>query len=147
MEYTSFEIRAISFVTPDTFILQVNQKNPRYEYSSGQYCYIQNPQALTPDESRPFSIASSPVMSAYVEFCVKIYGEWTRQLSQLKPGEHVLLSAPQNDTRLVEDPYIVFLVGGVGIAPVMSMLRYVVHTGINKNITFIYGNKTEKDII
>ena len=147
MEYISFRIRAISFTTTDTFILQVEQKNPVYEYSSGQYCYIRNPQSTTPDESRPFSIASSPNTSTYIEFCVKIYGDWTRQLSRLKPGDHVLLSPPQDDTRLVADPYIVFLVGGVGIAPVMSMLRHVVHTSINKNITFIYGNKTEKDII
>jgi NAD(P)H-flavin reductase len=147
MEYTSFEIRAISFVTPDTFILQVNQQNPRYEYSSGQYCYIQNPQSLTPDESRPFSIASPPLASASIEFCVKIYGEWTRQLSQLKPGEHILLSLPQDDTKLVDNPFLVFLVGGVGIAPVISMLRHVVYTGISKNITVMYGNKTAKDII
>lgn len=147
MEYTTHKITSLSFITHDTFILQVNNSEFSLIYSSGEYCYIKNPRALTPEEERPFSIASSPLNTSYIEFCIKIYGEWTRQLSQLTPGTEILVSSPQKDIALVDVDYLIFLVGGVGIAPVMSMVRCLIDRGSKKDIVILYGNKTEKDII
>lgn len=147
MEYTPYPITLISFLTHDTFILRVERRDASITYLPGDYSYIKNPHALTPLEERPFSIASSPTNTSYIEFCIKIYGDWTRQLSQLNPGALIHLSLPQHDTTLANTYTIVFLVGGVGIAPVMSMLRYIIDKRLKKEIIIIYGNKTEKDII
>lgn len=147
MELKAHTIKNISFITHDTFLLQIDISAKDFRYKSGDYCYIQNRTSTLPNEQRPFSIASSPTETSFIEFCIKIYGDWTRQLSTLQPGQTLYLSDPQDDSHLVDEDYLVFLVGGVGIAPVMSMIRCLVDTHSTKEILLIYGNKTERDII
>lgn len=147
MELKAHTIKNISFITHDTFILHIDISESGFQFKSGDYCFIQNKFSATPEEKRPFSIASSPTDTSQIEFCIKIYGDWTRQLSTLRPGQLVYVSDPQDDSHLVDEDYLVFLVGGVGIAPVMSMIRYLVDTHSTKQIILIYGNKTERDII
>ncbi len=147
MELKAHTIKNISFITHDTFLLQIDLSAKDFRYKPGDYCYIQNKSSTLPDEQRPFSIASSPTEKTHIEFCIKIYGDWTRQLSRLQPGQTLYLSDSQSDAHLVDEDYIVFLVGGVGIAPVMSMIRYLVDTHSTKQIVLLYGNKTERDII
>jgi vanillate O-demethylase ferredoxin subunit len=43
---------------------------------------------------------------------------------QARPGDALLVGAPRNTFRLVEDaPYSIFLAGGIGITPIQSMIR------------------------
>ncbi len=39
------------------------------------------------------------------------------------------------------------IAGGVGITPMLSMLRYMAATGDTRRVTLIWGNKTEADIL
>jgi NAD(P)H-flavin reductase len=41
----------------------------------------------------------------------------------------------------------VFIAGGVGITPILSMLEYLQDTGDERPVVLIYGNKAEGDII
>ncbi|MGE5293312.1 MAG: ferredoxin--NADP reductase, partial [Solirubrobacterales bacterium] len=43
--------------------------------------------------------------------------------------------------------HFLFIAGGVGITPIMSMLRYLRDTGDDRPAVLIYGNKTADDII
>ena len=42
---------------------------------------------------------------------------------------------------------LVFLAGGIGITPLMSMLRYMRDTDDDRSVALLYGNRTEKDIV
>lgn len=44
-------------------------------------------------------------------------------------------------------PNLIFIAGGIGITPFMSMLRYIHDRKLKRNITLIWGNKTERDIV
>ena len=42
---------------------------------------------------------------------------------------------------------LVFIAGGIGITPFLSMLRYLRDTEANRQVLLIWGNKTEADIV
>jgi ferredoxin-NADP reductase len=42
---------------------------------------------------------------------------------------------------------LVFIAGGIGITPFISMLRYIYDRRLEKRVMLIWSNKTEKDIV
>jgi propane monooxygenase reductase subunit len=41
---------------------------------------------------------------------------------------------------------LIFVGGGSGMAPILSILRHMAETGIERNATFYYGARTKKDL-
>jgi len=39
---------------------------------------------------------------------------------------------------------LVFIAGGIGITPFMSMLRFISDNGTERKVTLLWGNKSEK---
>lgn len=73
---------------------------------------------------RPYSIASSPD-SKNLEFCIKIVGgEFTSLLQPLKPGAEFTVDGPFGPPFYDEKKDFVLVAGGVGIVPMMSILRH-----------------------
>jgi len=136
--------------TNDAFYLQVKPKEPISitRFMSGQYCKIKNPNFIDPNEEHPFSIASSPNNKKYLEFYVRAYGDWTKALQKKPLGAIVQIALPFGNFTLdkTTDRNSVFLVGGVGISPVISMLRFIQEQGYKGNYTLIYGNRTQQTI-
>ena len=73
---------------------------------------------------RPYSIASSPD-SHTLEFCIKLVGgEFTSLLKGQKPGAEFTVDGPFGPAFYDEKRHFVLVAGGVGIVPMMSILRY-----------------------
>ena len=63
---------------------------------------------------------------------------------QLKLGTELQISAPRNNFRLVEEaPYTVLLAGGIGVTPLLAMLRRLVALG--KPVEFIHCARSRSD--
>lgn len=98
---------------------------------------------------KPYSIASSPLNKEYLEFGIKIQGEFTRKM-------HKTLKI--NDVIGVDGPYGIFtfnpkihqntimFAGGIGITPFISMIRFATESDASAKILLYYCNQTEKDI-
>jgi ferredoxin-NADP reductase len=134
----------------DTFIFNVKPKDGEiFDFSPGQYTFIKNPLYEKPDEEHPFSIASSPRNKEYLEFCIKVYGNWTKALSTLQSGDTLQIAEPRGNfiwENTIQHP--VFLLGGIGISPIMSMLRTLAPDARDslQNVTMLYGNRTPETI-
>ena len=76
-------------------------------------------------EEHPFTIASSPHLPGRVEFTIRNAGDFTRGINRLRPGQPVWVDGPHgsftSDVSSVEG--VVMISGGVGITPMMSMVR------------------------
>ncbi|MFB6215452.1 MAG: ferredoxin--NADP reductase [Candidatus Aenigmatarchaeota archaeon] len=101
------------------------------------------------DAEKPFTFANSPV-SGRLEITVKEVGDFTTALHSLESGDRLEMSEPfgsplEFNEDVEED--VVFLAGGSGITPFMSALRYSMDKNLGNDITVIYSNKTQKDII
>ena len=105
---------------------------------------------------RPYSIVSkvnSNIHYNSIDLCIKILenGNITLILNKLKKGDKIECLGPLGNFNISEDSLsknIIFISTGVGIAPFMSMIPFILEKSDKKNkITLITGYKTNKDVL
>lgn len=93
------------------------------------------------------SFSSAP-QKEYIEVTKRIsQSDFSQRLQALKKGEAILLKAPMGNC-IFQDEYqkIGFLIGGIGITPVISIIEYILEKRLATNICLIYSNRFENDI-
>ncbi len=103
--------------------------------------------------SRPYSISSPPTQTAYYDITVRrvdagfvsIY-----LLDEIQVGQLFESTAPGGNfyhNPLFHGEDLVFIAGGSGITPFMSMIREITDRGMGRRVHLIYGSRRENDII
>lgn len=124
---------------------------PSPQYLPGQFQFLtfyRSPVARS--EEHPFTISSSPTNREYHTSTIKESGDFTSTIGQLNVGDPVGVQAPFGRFTYREHPEeedLVFIAGGIGITPLMSMLRHMRDTGTNKRVLLLYANRREEDIV
>ena len=146
-----FEVAAIEPAGDDAVCLQLVSTTDRMPvYIPGQFSFISPLSAHVSSEEHPFTIASSPERPSKLEFIVRTSGDWTGKLKNLRPKDRVLIDGPFglfSHLRLQEKTEIIMIAGGIGITPMLSMLRHMADCGDQRKITLIWSNQTRKHII
>ena len=136
--------------TPDvkTFrVVGLDGKKP-FEHIPGQCAMLSMPgigEAL-------FSITSSPTNEEYLEFSIKKCGCVTTWLHQIEPGQQVTLRGPYGngfpvDTEL-KGKDLLIIAGGIGLAPVRSVINYVRANRANYGtLDIVYGSRSKEDLV
>ena len=115
-------------------------------FMSGQYInvFLQDP---TITEGKSYSISSTP-SDDFLSITVKEMGEFSKHLINLNVGDIIEASNPygyfyseSNDTRLI------FIIGGIGITPAMSMLRFFSKIGSKRKIELFYSNSFVNSVL
>ena len=149
MQFDKYIIVNQKRLTDDIFSIIVKPADSGrvFHFKPGQFVHIKAPLFVNL-ESHPFSIVSSPLAHDKLEFCIRACGDWTNSFVKLLDGAELQIAGPFG-TFSWEDSLTnaVFLAGGVGIAPVMSMLNYLSQQKINLNLLLLYGNRTETTIV
>lgn len=115
-----------------------------FDYHPGQFAWLTlraSPFAL---REHPFSFSSSPTRPGSIEFTIKELGDFTRTIGQIKPGERAYVDGPYGSFGVDRHPQaegFVFIAGGVGIAPLMSMLRALADRAEQRPLWLFYGNR------
>ncbi|CFX14270.1 Phenol hydroxylase reductase [Syntrophomonas zehnderi OL-4] len=103
--------------------------------------------------SRPYSISSSPAQTAYYDITVGRIREGFVSdylLDKVKVGDILESSSPTGNfyyNPLFHGEDLVFLAGGTGITPFMSMIREVIDKGLARSIQLFYGSNSVEDAI
>ena len=118
------------------------------KFFPGQYMDIAIPGT---DAVRSFSMANtSSRESGLLEFVIKVYpdGKFSKFLADdLAEGDRLDLTGPFGVFTLREgDADLVFVGGGAGMAPILSLLRAMAERGIQRRATFFYGARTRGDL-
>ena len=118
------------------------------KFFPGQYMDIQVPGH---DATRSFSMANtSSRESGQLEFVIKIYpdGLFSHFLdTQLQVGDRLDISGPYGVFTLREgEDDLIFLGGGAGMAPILSLLRSMSERGITRKATYYYGARGRRDL-
>jgi len=99
---------------------------------------------------RSFSMANTSSRDGLLEFVIKVYagGLFSRFLdSELRAGDRLELTGPFGVFTLRDsDAELVFVGGGAGMAPILSLLRSMAERGIHRKATFFYGARTRRDL-
>jgi predicted ferric reductase len=143
-----YAVTGITQETPDVWSL--NLRGDPFPFLPGQYLYLQRMNEGRVSPGHPFTIASSPTQSG-ITLSVKVVGDFTRDIVKLKPNDRVLVDGPYGRFSYLNDSKprqaLIFVAGGIGITPFLSMLRYLHdRSGDERKIWLIWGNKTQKDL-
>jgi len=124
-------------------------KPPTLTYKPGQFLIVTIKAEDGKELTKHFSLSSSPTETEHIEFTKKLSeSEFSTALKTLKAGDWARIDAPYGSfTFEGEHEKICLLGGGIGITPFISICRYCTDKHLSTNITLLYGNRSENDIV
>jgi len=139
--------------TPSTRTLRMVSTNGYLPpFQAGQYVNL-FVEARGVRSSRPYSIASPPNQRAYYDLTVKAVPDGfvsLHLLEELTVGDELVSTGPMGyffHNPLCHSDDVVYLAGGSGITPMMSMIREATDRGLDRRMHLLYGSRSADDII
>jgi len=139
--YLPLNARVIDIIdmTPDVKLFRVKPKKA-FRYKPGQFMMV----SLYGAGEIPISITSTHGMHEYIELCVKRVGNVTSAIHRLRAGDEIGIRGPFGNgftVGKVKGKDILFVAGGIGIAPLRSLINEVLrmtlplNSPLNKTVT------------
>lgn len=115
-------------------------KGRAINFIAGQFAWV-NFRGAVPVLDNPFSISSSPDELPRVRLLIKSRGDISARVGELEPGATVYLDAPHGNFTLQgrHGDAIYLIAGGIGIAPIISILRDLAHKREKRPISIVFG--------
>jgi propane monooxygenase reductase subunit len=143
------EVEEIEALTHDIKRLVLKLVDPpEMNFLPGQYAELYIPGT---DEHRAYSMANTTTSDELAEFIIKVYpgGKFSGLLDEeLEVGQAMKMKVPFGVFTLREksEGDVIFVGGGSGMAPILSILRHMAEKGIDRKATFYYGARTKADL-
>lgn len=122
------------------------EKGESLDHEPGQFVMV----SLFGVGEAPISICSSPTTPGSFELCVRAVGKVTNAMHKLEAGDEIGIRGPYGKgfpVRILEGNDVLIVAGGLGIAPVRSLIKYIFDNRRDFGKTHILlGCKTHKDI-
>ncbi len=136
--------------TPDvkTFRVVTPEGKKPFDHMPGQCAMLSIPGV----GEAMFSITSSPTNTEYMEFSIKKCGCLTDWLHQAEPGQYITIRGPYGNGFPVDTAFagrdLLFIAGGIGLAPLRSVINYVRHyRGRYGRVDIVYGSRSMGDLV
>ena len=143
-----FTVSAVRSVAADVTELCLTPAAAAASFSAlpGQFAYLRLADKTTMDrEEHPFTIADVTDVSGELRFAIKASGDYTRRLAGLKPGGTAIVQGPYGrfgPNFFGAPQQLVMIAGGIGITPMLSVLRARQHKRLQYPCTLIWSNRT-----
>ena len=143
------EVVSIESVTHDMRHLTLRLVEPAdLAFFPGQYVDVAVPGS---EHTRSFSMANTSTKEGQLEFVIKVYpgGLFSEYLDgQLGVGDRLDVVGPFGVFTLRDgrSSDLVFIGGGAGMAPILSVLRALAERGSTRRATFYYGARRRSDL-
>jgi len=126
------------------------QGHAGFDFLPGQFAWVTLRASPFSLNEHPFSIASAPTADGALSFAIKELGDFTRTIGNVRVGEIAYVDGPYgafNADRFPRAAGFVFVAGGIGIAPIMSMLRASAERGEKRPLVLFYGNRLWEHVV
>jgi predicted ferric reductase len=115
-----------------------------FRFKPGQFGWLNvwgSPFRIT---GHPFSFSSSAeAANGCVEMTIRNLGDFTSQVKTIEAGRRVYLDGPYGAFTIGHPTDMhVLIAGGIGITPMMSMIRTLADRGDRRPLVLLYGGKT-----
>jgi predicted ferric reductase len=122
--------------------------HPGISFRPGQMAWLTLKSSPFWIQEHPFSFASSAERTETIDFAIKELGDMTAQIKDLPPGHRVYMDGPFGTFGIDRHPApgYVFIAGGIGITPLLSMLRTMADRDDKTPVLFFYGNPTWESV-
>jgi len=127
--------------------IQPAEGTPPLGYRAGQFVWMTEGARRFPLFDHPFSIADSPERPG-LSLIIKEAGDFTNGIGKLAPGTPIGIDGPYGHFTLEGhgDDAILLIAGGVGIAPIMGLLRDLVARGHGQPVRLAYAAGTPENL-
>ena len=115
-----------------------------FPFQPGQFAWLTAGNTPFADKEHPFSLSSSSEMKGMVTQSIKELGKFTNTIKEIKPGTRVYLDGPYGSfsiDRYPEADSFIMIPGGIGVTPIMSMLRSMADRADNRPVLLLYANR------
>lgn len=118
-------------------------------FQAGQFVWLTLDRPPFSIREHPFSISSCPAERPRLGFTIKEAGDFTDTIGALQPGARAYIDGPHGNVILSgrTETGLILIAGGVGIAPIMSILRELDAERDSRPIKLIYGNRLAEQIV
>ena len=122
--------------------------HPGFRFSPGQFGWLTlwgSPFKIT---GHPFSFSSSAAAAdGRVEMSIRNLGDFTSEIYKVPVGQRVYIDGPYGAFTIGNPADMhVLIAGGVGVTPMMSMIRTLADQGDTRPVILLYGSKDWKSI-
>jgi predicted ferric reductase len=141
---TPYRVSAVREERGDTWTLVMQPDgHPGFRFRPGQFGWLTvwgSPFKIT---GHPFSFSSSAVVAdGRVEMTIRNLGDFTSAIHSVPVGRRVYLDGPYGAFTIGNPADMhVLIAGGVGITPMMSMIRTLADRGDTRPVILLYGSK------
>ncbi|MBG0786792.1 MAG: ferric reductase-like transmembrane domain-containing protein [Anaerolineaceae bacterium] len=150
MKQTPYEVTEVIEERGESWSLNLKPIGHKgMQFQAGQFAWITDESPFIFREN-PFSFAtSSELDDGTFGFTIKELGDFTAKVKDFKPGDVIYVDGPYGNFSIDEHQCnnMVFIAGGIGAAPVMSMLRTLADRKAENEVTFFFGNPTWESVI
>lgn len=140
------KVKSIDYLTHDVLRLKT-EKPTEYAFTPGQATDVSINKEGWEKKKRPFTFTNLPEQD-HLEFTIKTYPSHegvTKELLKLKAGDQIIIEDAWGTINYKGDG--LFIAGGAGVTPFISILRYLRSKNKLSNNKLIFANKTSSDII
>jgi predicted ferric reductase len=126
----------------------VPEQHRGIHFLPGQFVWLSMYHSPLSMKEHPFSISSAPEQKGELHFTIKELGDFTRRIKDTPIGQPVYIDGPYGAFSIDRHPSAqgyVFIAGGIGIAPIRSMLcSLAARRDDRSHILFFAGSTLEK---
>lgn len=151
MDETLIFLKDRKVICKNTIGIWFDKKESGYQFIPGQYAQITLKDTIYEDEegnTRLFSIASAPCKDELF-FATRAYDTaFNKNIMELPAGAKAIIGQPGGNTPLHSDSSktAVFLIGGIGITPVRSMVEHIVLKNLPYKIYLFQSNPDKESM-
>lgn len=135
----------------DTFAVDLAARDENFfQYVPGQFAFITFNSENVSSEEHPFTLSSTPSRPGRLQLIIRCSGDWTAGAGLLAPGDTACIDGPYGQfSYLFRDKYdeFIMIAGGIGITPMLSMLRCMADNDETRRVTLIWSNRTSDDLV
>jgi predicted ferric reductase len=121
-----------------------------FSYAPGQFAIVSFRSAHVSPEPHAFTLSSTPSRHGLLQFAIRACGDWTRNVGSLSIGDQALIQGPFGRFgHLFTKPNreLIMIAGGIGITPMLSMLRFMADHNDPRPISLIWSNRTPAHMV
>ncbi len=138
------KISRIENLNDNTIEIQI--KGKIREHKPGQFAYFRMLSNECGYWEHPFTISSCPDKNTLL-LTVKKVGNYTRKLSKIPVGTPVIMDGPYGlFTPEQSDKPLIFISGGIGITPFLSIIRQWDKDGFSSDVHLFWSTRTAQEM-
>ncbi|MFT8364143.1 MAG: hypothetical protein ABF608_13290 [Sporolactobacillus sp.] len=145
-----FQVVTVREESPNVHTLVLKRRTRSPKYKSGQFVFLRLLAQGISSEEHPFSLTSDPNDRSTLSVTIKSAGDYTNKVPTLTAGASALIDGPYgvlgNSVHRTHSE-LVLIAGGIGITPMLSILKDLRHRDPNRRVILLWNVPTKDELI